>query len=704
MQVWALVFIFAWVLTLCPQPALAGAATPPPPTQTHLSPHGQFGNPMFGDKPSLALRELVFFGVLFSCAALYLLSAMRPRFWHKGGESDGGFSHRAPEAEKPPPFHETWRIDLGVFAFYMILAVAVTFPAVLHLNSHVIGDNESDVWKHLWGFWWVKESLFKHHVFPLHTSLINAPYGGSLFCIDPLNALLSVPLQTILPLTVTFNLIVLFQLALGALAAYLLVVYLTGSRAAALPAGAVYAFSPYIMSYGVCSGVTEALNVAWMPLTVMYWLRTVRESSWSNAWRLAIFLFLAIFSSFYYAAFLMVLLAAMSFGGAVTWLYRWACDASARHAGSTTRARAIVCRLLSAVTMAAAMAFLPVYSFFYTLDQPDSIIPRYVRERATVSDEYIAFNRQNYASLASYVTVGKENLATTFTADRLSRSAYLGFVVLFWFVVGLRCRPRANSEMPSCGWARTSALLAGLFVLLSLGPFLVIDSALHLTRPLSPPYLILYKLVPLFRSIAIPYRMVVLVYLFVAVTMSFGLRQVMHGRPPWTQYLLGITVCTQILVEFALVSPAPYPAPLAEAHVPAVYRTLHASSERDAVLDLPVTRWATELTPGEYFLWQTTHHQRVPYTISGTFYQSLLGNRFTALLCSPHFTAKGATRRSAALDWLRANGFRHVIVHTLMMTAADAHRLTVLLDRVLGPPQIEDAADALKVYSPSPSN
>src|SRR5688500_2831508 len=100
-------------------------------------------------------------------------------------------------------FSTTW-----VVLLYVVFALVVTWPLVLHLDDAVIGDMQSDVWKHLWGFWWVKQCLFEKGVLPLYTHLLNYPYGGSLFFIDPLGAVLSLPLQMVLPLGVAYNLIV----------------------------------------------------------------------------------------------------------------------------------------------------------------------------------------------------------------------------------------------------------------------------------------------------------------------------------------------------------------------------------------------------------------------------------------------------------------------------------------------------------------
>lgn len=719
----ALLLLLAWLMAPAANAAPASRPSPAPaaPGQPTLGGGStRRANPMFyQDRPSLELRERIFMAVLSCFLALYaffwlarqlLAPTPPPAAARQGAPRDDGPrpppDAGAPPAEGPSPPPAPSDDDFPAlralarfgpwhaFGFYLVVAVAVTFPVILHLTSRVVGDNESDVWKHLWGYWWVRGSLLRHFLYPLASTDINAPFGGSLFCIDPLNALVAVPLQAVMPLPAAFNVIVLVQLALGAFGAYCLVAYLTESRAAALPAGLIYGFSPYVMAYPVASGVTETLNLAWVPLSLLYFLRTAREGGLRNILRLAIFVFLTIFGSFYYAAFLMLLFALLALGALLVGSFAMA---RAPNREGLREAARVVGRCVAGLAIAGLMGIFPVYAFFYTISRPDSIIPPYVRERENLSGEYMALITQNYASLASYVLVGKENLTSTFTVDRLSRSTYLGYLVIFWFLMGLTVR----------GWSRCAALLALFFLLLSLGPYMVITQSIRLRDPVSPIYVLLYSVLPLFSKIAIPYRLALMVCLFGGITAAFGMRRVLAPQPAWMQNLLGLAIALQILIEYAVASPAPYPAPLAPAAIPAFYREVAAEKAPFSILELPPTRWNTELCPGEYFLYQTVHQRPIPYTISGTAYQSMLANGFTKRLCFPHFEPPNPLpplRRLDALAWLRSNGFKYVTVHPRMLMPDDGAKLTALLERVLGKPrEVGGADDPLWVYEvPTP--
>lgn len=185
---------------------------------------------------------------------------------------------------------------------YSVFSLIYTYPLVLHLNKLVVGDLEGDMWKHLWGFWWVKKRIFEDKVLPLFTSILNYPYGGNLFFIDPLGALLSIPLQSVFPIHVVYNLLILINLTFGAFCAYLLAGYFVKNKAAAFYSGAVYAFTAYMLAY-LTSGVSETFNIAWMPLFLYFFVRFLNENSESLAILAGLTLFMSVLGSFYYGSF-----------------------------------------------------------------------------------------------------------------------------------------------------------------------------------------------------------------------------------------------------------------------------------------------------------------------------------------------------------------------------------------------------------------
>src|SRR5438067_6790244 len=63
---------------------------------------------------------------------------------------------------------------------YLILALVVTYPAVLHFTTAVPGDLLADRDQNLWNLWWFKEVVGRG-ANPFHTDLLYFPYGADLY-------------------------------------------------------------------------------------------------------------------------------------------------------------------------------------------------------------------------------------------------------------------------------------------------------------------------------------------------------------------------------------------------------------------------------------------------------------------------------------------------------------------------------------------
>jgi len=216
----------------------------------------------------------------------------------------GSFSYKAMSARILNFIKREIKPCNSIFAvlMYTVFSFIYTFPLILHFNKYVIGDLEGDMWKHLWGFWWVHKRIFEDGVLPLFTSILNYPYGGSLFFIDPLGAVLSLPFQTFLPVHVAFNLLVILNLVFGAFCAYLLADYFIKNKAAAFYSGAVFAFTAYLLAY-ITSGVSETYNIGWIPLFLYFYARTLKENNEIFPIMAGICMFMVTFGCFYYGSF-----------------------------------------------------------------------------------------------------------------------------------------------------------------------------------------------------------------------------------------------------------------------------------------------------------------------------------------------------------------------------------------------------------------
>ena len=111
-----------------------------------------------------------------------------------------------------------------------------------HPDTLLVGHPGNDTWNHVWGYWWVSESLANGE-WPRHTSLLSYPTGGTLYFIDTIQVVLSCPVTRLWGPAVAFNLLLIFGLALSAFSAWLLARHLTSDGIAAYVALVIYGAS-----------------------------------------------------------------------------------------------------------------------------------------------------------------------------------------------------------------------------------------------------------------------------------------------------------------------------------------------------------------------------------------------------------------------------------------------------------------------------
>lgn len=173
------------------------------------------------------------------------------------------------------------RRDGLVLAVYLGLAVVLTYPLALHLDTHVPGRGVDDP-ALTWNLWWVKYSIFDLGISPLYSNYIYYPIGVNLVAYTAtfLNGVLSLPLQFNLGVIVANNLYIYAALALAGYGAFLLAREVMarlgpGSDLAAAVAGTFYALGAWHISY-VAAGHMMLLSNQWIPFYALYLLRLGR--------------------------------------------------------------------------------------------------------------------------------------------------------------------------------------------------------------------------------------------------------------------------------------------------------------------------------------------------------------------------------------------------------------------------------------------
>lgn len=184
----------------------------------------------------------------------------------------------------------------------VLLTLIFTYPTITTLTTHVI--DRQDPLLNTWIMAW-EAHIMRGGGGDLFTTNIFYPLENSLAFSE---ILLSTSL-IVMPMTwatdapiLSYNLAFLFAFFSTALGVYLLALYLTGNRGAAVVAAVAFAWSPYRMGH---LSQIQLLTFGWLPLAFIYLDRLLRQKGGTpkNATLLGLFLVLQALASFYSALF-----------------------------------------------------------------------------------------------------------------------------------------------------------------------------------------------------------------------------------------------------------------------------------------------------------------------------------------------------------------------------------------------------------------
>ncbi|MEI7556476.1 hypothetical protein [Candidatus Chlorohelix sp.] len=445
------------------------------------------------------------------------------------------------------------------FGLYLLGAIIFTYPLVLNLGSRIISTPGSDGWQNLWHLWWVKHSLIDLRALPYYTEMLYYPQRIDLL-LDPLNVTtgtLSIPLQYLFGLVVTFNIWVLLAITLAGYCTYLLAGYLSNNYSAAIIAGFIFAFSP-IISLWLNLGQLELLSAFWLPLFALLYLKTLKgKGRWQGYAGFTAFSFVLMsLTSWYFTYYGLI------FAGLIL-LYRLI---SREEKWRGLLLRGIGTLLLSGV----------------------ALLPIVLRTAGAVGGEQNV-GRQSTLNfwLNSVALLDLIKPAPTFfwkafgfSDNANQRWLFLGFIALALALLGL-----AVNFKKQWFWGVTGLI----FLELALGPTLRFDSSNNLfakaadaENGILTPNRLLYAL-PFGDIARRPLVSLILVMLVCGILATFGLdfllKRVQNYRLKAT---LPAIVALLIFLEFI-----PIPRPLAEASINSFYQKLADTPDNFAVIDLP---------------------------------------------------------------------------------------------------------------------
>jgi hypothetical protein len=196
--------------------------------------------------------------------------------------------------------------SLLALAFYTILAIVVTWPALFHLRSRVLGEYPGDNFQFLWALWYTAHAVFDLHSSPFFDPDIYCPFGFSLFRnlgeVSPATILAAIPLTRCLGEVATYNLLIIISFAITGWGTFLLARELQSSFTGSLIAGLGTGFCAYHFAHA--AGHLSLASTQWIPFFFLYLERTLRQPGAGHGLLTGLFYGLSALVSWYYASLL----------------------------------------------------------------------------------------------------------------------------------------------------------------------------------------------------------------------------------------------------------------------------------------------------------------------------------------------------------------------------------------------------------------
>jgi len=561
-----------------------------------------------------------------------------------------------------PPRWLPWRLLL-----HAGVAVIVTWPAVRQLGAAVPGAARTDLHNALWSQWFVWHSLAQGAL-PWHTTLLDPPTGGVLLTIDPLGALLALPLVSTVGLAAAYSLVVLVHLTLSGWAAHRFARALARSSglpgdAAGILAGVAYGSAP-ILRAAVSNGTSEGIAGEWAVLAAWACWRASRQPGAGRVLVAGAALLLAGLGSWYGAV------TAFLFAGALLLV-----GPGPRDGTRGARRRALLALSLGVVLV------LPVaVGTKAAATRSDNLV------RIKSAHELASVRRSTGAADPRGFVLGGDFRSPDFRrisryGERFFHCNYLGWVLILGAV--LAARRRAG---PAFVW-----LGGGAGLLLALGPVVVIDAAPLVVwgdRVIGLPYFLVERL-PGFSSLSLLYRLTQAPAL--ALALLAGLGAASTRRPVPTAVLLA----TLVLVEGRWLCPLGALPLTTPAEVGPSIRAL-ADQPPGIVLEYPVVG-------GRAYLYeQTVHHHPIAGTLN--FPNNAVGMQTWSALVAAAAALPAPPVGPACDDFIgsvaaRAKhlGVRYVVAHADPYARPDVQDAAVLALASCLPPLVDGDA-AVQVY------
>jgi hypothetical protein len=196
----------------------------------------------------------------------------------------------------------------GAVAAYGVMALAFTWPLVLHLSTRLTGSPGGDTGVYVWNTWVFRHEIVEHGRFPFFTNEIfslTPRVDLSLHNYTTFANLLAFPLIPHLGVVASFNVVYLLTTVVTGYAMFLLVLHVTRRPVESWLAGLLFAWSPVLVARGTAH--FSLVAAAPLPAFVLLMLRAAETQRPRFAVGAGLAVAWAAFSDVYYAVYCVML-------------------------------------------------------------------------------------------------------------------------------------------------------------------------------------------------------------------------------------------------------------------------------------------------------------------------------------------------------------------------------------------------------------
>lgn len=611
----------------------------------------------------------------------------------------GPITARESEHRVPHSFRFLTRFgDVGLaLVVYVVAAVVATWPLSLHLTE-ALWVGRFDVWVTAWLLGWLHTSV-ADGTLGLNCDAVFYPLGKSVLVFGHVGLqLLGSTLVPLVGVAGAYNVVLLGAMTASALGAYLLVRELVEDRGAALVAGLLFGFSPWILLEASVGSLENACAV-FLPLGMLGLVRMQREPGVGHVAFTAFATLFAALVSWYFAIFL-------ALAGAMFTAFHAIRDRKpdfpflGRAAGAVGLCLVLTGPLALLVYPAATRPRLPLTPDLLTPESRQQL-QRFVDGQTPLS-ELTPDALDRFAAAEVYFNSYSPLNQWSGTPPADPIDGRIASVLLYAGLVGAFAAGRRGLF-----WV----LLTAVFWVLAMGPGIRVGEFTQGAVDWNGlPYKILYNATEVLRQAFRPYRFLVMADLGLAVLAGYGLAWLARGRTGAARTAF-YAVAVVLVLACRWIVPDHPPVRLESSTAPEHYRALAREPGRFALLELPFYAIPSTAAQTRYVYYQALHGKPI---LNDHFVRTTELLRLLELMEENSALAAflGLTRPEAAwpprvrpedVRWFADQGFRDVNLHTWFEADPGAEdrqmrieALRVALVHLFGEP--EPAGDGIEVF------